>query len=88
MPGRMVLFYDSSKGSVARRPLFRVVTYSIGFGLIIMKATERVANQNYGCVFLSPTAMFMFTVAVLNLQRATVNLPIPSLMSHEAQFII
>ena len=72
--------------SVARRPLFRVVTYSIG--LIIMKVTERVANQNDGCVFLSLTAMFMFTVAVLHLQRATANLPISSLMSHEAQFII
>ena len=87
MPGRVVLFYDSSKGSVASRPLFRMVT-TVYIGFIIMEAMERVANQNDGCVFLSPTAIFMFTVAVLHLQRATANLPISSLMSHEAQFII
>ena len=52
---------------------------------IIMEARKRVANHNDGCVYLSPTAIVMFTVALFtagNSQRS------PNIIAHEAQFMI
>ena len=50
--------------------------------MLVQGKRVALANQHFGCVFLSPTAIVMFPVTIL--QRATVKPP--NIIAHEKGF--